>query len=299
MNFSPIVIFTYNRPSHLNELFKTLEKNDESKKSDVFIYIDRYENEIDKDANEQVLKISDKNWKFKSKKIIYRDEHIGLKANILTGISEILENFEKIIVLEDDLLVSPYFLKFMNESLEKYKNNKEVWHVSGYSMDTLLNDKRSTYFTSEMNCWGWGTWQDRWINIQDNLINKVSQLSPKEVKNFNFYGKNKNNLNQLLLNEEKKISTWAIFWYQTIFLNGGLCLNPSKSFVQNNGFDGKGANKSSSNFYRIDNLNICDNYNFPSVIKRNKVREKLVVYRYMKKNLKDYFRYHLNKLIKV
>ena len=85
-----------------------------------------------------------------------------------------------------------------------------------------------------MNCWGWATWEDRWNNIFDNLNNKIVE---EQIKDFNFKNLLTTNYNQLTANENKKISTWAIFWYQTIFLNNGYCLMPSKSVVLNKGFE--------------------------------------------------------------
>ena len=299
MEFSPVIVFCYNRPGHLNNLLYSLEQNKESLDTDVYIYIDGCEDEKDLKDNKSVIKIAEQDWKFKSKKIVVRNTNFGLRKNIVEGITEVIRKNKKVIVLEEDLYVSPTFLDYMNKSLEKYEKNKSVWHISGYSMEKLINKKNECYFGEEMNCWGWGTWSDRWEHIEYNLTNKISTLEKEAISAFNFYGLNKNNLNQILLNEKNIIKTWGIFWYQTIFLNNGLCLNPSRSLVRNEGFDGTGVHKSTNNFYSIRNLNSNSIIYFPKKIKKSFIYEKLLMFEYFKYNLKDYITYHSRKLKKM
>ena len=298
MSYAPVIVFTYKRPEHLQNLLSSLEQNIESKFTDLFIYIDKADNPQDKSYNDEVINTANKEWNFKSMKIVVREKNFGLKNNITSGIDEILSKYEKAIVLEEDLEVSTSFLNYMNTSLSTYKSNKKVWHISGYSQSTIYENSTSSYFGQEMNCWGWGTWHDRWENIHKNFKNNLKNLDSREIEKFNFYGLNKNNYNQILLNESNTISTWAIFWYQTIFLNGGLCLNPSRSLVKNKGFDGSGEHKSTSNFYEINKVN--DNYNikFPKNVKKSKLYENLLKFEYLRYNIKNYFLYHLKKFSK-
>jgi len=82
----------------------------------------------------------------------------------------LLNEYGKIIVLEDDLLTSPYFLKFMNEALEYYKNEKKVWHISGWNYPINNEGLDDVFFWRTMNCWGWATWADRWQYFEKMLI---------------------------------------------------------------------------------------------------------------------------------
>ncbi len=296
MDLSPVVVFSYNRPKHLQSLLASLEQNKESLNTDLYIYIDGCDNKIDLNKNEEVVIVAEKDWKFKSKKIILRNKNYGIRRNIIEAVTEIINEYKKIIVLEEDLYVSGSFLKYMNNSLDKYKEEKKVWHISGYSIEKLINNKNSSYFGEEMSCWGWGTWLDRWEYIENNLINNISNLPKEKIRKFNFYGLNKNNLNQIILNEKNVIETWAIFWYQTIFLNDGLCLNPSRSLVRNAGFDGSGVHKSTNNFYFTKNLNSNLIKNYPKRIRKSNFYEKLLIYAYFKMNIKDYIMYHARKL---
>ena len=107
-----------------------------------------------------------------------------------------------------------------------------------------------------MNCWGWATWSKRWKYFEKNTDKLISQFSISDIKRFNLDETNNNFWKQVLQNHNKKLETWAIFWYATIFKNNGLCLNPSKSFVRNIGFDGSGNHTFNLNY--SDNINLND-----------------------------------------
>ena len=130
MEFSPIVVFGFNRPKHMNRMLESLSNNLESIDSEVIFYIDGFDNNNNK-LIEKTLEIVDKDWKFSSKVINFREENLGCKFNIINGITEVLKKSESIIVLEDDLVLGKNFLNFMNTSIEKYKMSDNVWSISG------------------------------------------------------------------------------------------------------------------------------------------------------------------------
>lgn len=298
MELAPIAIFCYSRPKHLFNLLTSLVQNEESKNSDVFIFVDGVRSSKDIIKQNEVKEILNLNWEFKSKNIVLRDKNYGLKKNIIEGVSEVISKYRKIIVLEDDLEVSNTFLNYMNNSLIMYEEIDEVWHVSGYSLPKLIKNKKKAFLSVEMNCWGWGTWYKNWNEIHNNLENKISNLNKAHQKKFNFYGLNKNNINQIILNENNKIDTWAIFWYQTIFVNKGLTLNPVNSLVRNAGFDGSGQHKSSNKFYNINKLNNYKVNKFPRKNNISFLYENLLKIKYIIKNFKNYINYHSKKLFK-
>ena len=153
--------------------------------------------------------------------------------------TKIVNKYGKIIVLEDDIVTSPYFLKFMNEALEFYDNEDKVWHISGWNYpfghDMIEDD---AYLWRLMNCWGWGTWKKRWKHFEKPQ--KVF-FSKDDKKRFNLDGA-ENFFKQVEWNQSGKINTWAIYWYLSIFKQNGLCLNPTESLTQNIGNDGSGTN---------------------------------------------------------
>ena len=291
-NLAPVIIFAYNRPRHLRQLLQSLCENDLAPHSDVFIYIDKPVKEIDITNNQAVVNIANEDWNFNNKKIIIRETNFGLRKNILSGVSEVVSKYEKIIVLEDDLVLSKYFLKYMNEALFLYKEQNNVWHISGFNYKTPSLSSRSSFFSSHMNCWGWATWENRWDNISSDLEINISN---EDIDEFNFGNLIPNNYQQLLLNQQEKISTWAIYWYQTIFLNNGLCLVPNKTLVFNDGFDGSGVNTSRVK-YKLSKLNHNPITKFPKSYRESITYRQFLKWYFLKLKIKDYVKYHISKL---
>ena len=292
-NLAPIVIFAYNRPNHLLKLLTSLQKNEIIDKTDVFFYIDKAKDSTTVSKNNEVIEIVNRQWNFRNKSIVIRENNYGLKKNILNGVSEVINKYGNVIVLEDDLIVSKNYLEFMNKALDKYKDTEDVWHITGFNYKTPYLSKKESYFTTHMNCWGWATWKNNWNQINNNLSNKIEESA---VQEFNFGNLIQNNYQQILLNEENLISTWAIFWYQTIFLNRGLCLMPAKTLVYNAGFDGSGINTSKQD-YKLSNLNNSKVTRFPNKVSETFIYKKFLKYYFWRLNLNDFFKYHLKKLV--
>ena len=292
-DYSPIAIFTFNRPSHLKKLLNSLSINEEIKYSDVYFFID-----VDKNckANEEIIKLVNQNWNFKSSNVTINQENYGVRKNITSGIDEVFSSHSSVIVLEEDLEVSKYFLNYMNKGLNLYKDNTKVWQISGYSLDIVLNKINKAYVSSQLDCWGWATWLDRWNRLDKNFENKIKHLGEKSINEFNLDKFNKSNYRQLELNETEVIKTWAIFWYQDMYLNKAKTIAPINSLVKNNGFDGLGVHKSSSNFYNIKEINNNIIIKFPKKIKNNNLLNFLIKSKFFKKNLFDYISYHFKKL---
>lgn len=180
---------------------------------------------------------------FQSIHIIAQDTNQGLASSIITGVSEVINTYGTAIILEDDIVVSSYFLQFMNEALDFYEGKKSVWNITGYQYQ--INTKRlkhkTTAFTRQMGCWGWATWKNRWQYFEKNPKNLLETFSEKDIYEFDFCNKRASLFwSQVKGNVDGVINTWAIFWYTTIFQHKGLCLEPIHSFVDNIGFDGSG-----------------------------------------------------------
>lgn len=280
-SLAPIVIFAFNRPDKLLNLLNSLDKNTELVSSEIIFFIDKQYNYSENSINKQVITLA-KEWsKEKNCQIILRPKSFGLKKNILEGINYTFTIYEKAIFLEDDLEVSPYFLKFMNDALNLYKDNHKVKHISGYNIPFLKNTNNSSYFTPYMSCWGWATWRNRWVennNFSENFISNKNKLTRLR---FTVFGYEKDFESQLIRNTKKEINTWAIYWFQHIFLLNGLCLNPYNTLVINNG--DKGSHGTNSTIYN-SNLNLNEITKFPKIKIKilNLIR---VIYFYRKKLL--------------
>ena len=277
MKYSPIALFVYNRPKHLRKTLNSLKKNPETRMSTIYIFSDSFKNKdfLNKKKVYEVRDIIKKINFFRKKIIIERKKNIGLKKNILRGISFVLKKHSDIIILEDDLVVSKFFLKYMNESLKKFRNFKRVWHISAWNYDIKnINSKNDAFFIGNMNCWGWGTWRDRWLKLNTKSKYFIKKFNNKEKYKFNLEGSFEN-FSQIIRNHNKTISTWAIFWNATIFLNNGLCLNPVKSLTINIGQDSSGTNTINS---QLLNNRLSNNKKFklPTSIKEDfKIRKEI------------------------
>ena len=266
---APIILFVYNRPEHTKKTILALQNNSLSPNSELFIYADAAKNETAQVEVDQVWEVISNVSGFKNVTIIKQERNIGLANSIISGVSEVVAKYGKIIVLEDDLVTSPHFLKYMNDALNFYSNKKEVWHVSGWNYPISDDELGDAFLWRTMNCWGWATWADRWQHFEKNTEQLIDIFSKDEISKFNLDGF-ENFWDQVLANKTGKINTWAIYWYATIFKNRGLCLNPTQTYVDNIGLDGSGEHCGTSYAYESQ-LNSNTEINFDIEIIENKV----------------------------
>jgi GT2 family glycosyltransferase len=251
MTLAPIVLFTYNRLWHTTQTIEALQKNELASQSDLFIYSDGVKDNDSNSIIHELRKYLKTITGFKSITIIERDKNWGLADSIIDGVTEIVNKFGKIIVLEDDIITSPYFLKFMNNSLDFHENKSKVWHVSGWNYPIDPDSLPSTIAIPIMNCWGWGTWATNWKFFSKNPIAEYNLLIKNRSLQMKFDIDNSiNNWKQIKLNHQNKINTWAIYWHATIFKNQGLCINPTISLTQNIGFDNSATNCKGDNPFK-------------------------------------------------
>lgn len=236
--YAPIVLFAYNRPRHLRKVLDSLKENKESSFSDLIVYSDAPRSSKDEEGVSQVRTLLDALDGFASIKIRKREANYGLAKSVITGVSEAFEITDKIIVVEDDLLLSPYFLSYMNQCLELYEDSANVASVIGYSypLDHGLPD---TFFLRGAACWGWSTWKSKWKNFEcdaEVLLEKFTHITKHKFNHYSHFDYFK----MLELQAMKKIDSWGIRWHASTFLNGLYSLYPRRSFVHNIGMDGTG-----------------------------------------------------------
>jgi len=250
MDLAPIVLFGYNRPDHTQQTIEALQKNKLAQESELFIYSDAPKNENAVAKVNEVRKYIKNIDGFKKITIIEREKNWGLANSIIDGVTKIVNEYGKIIVLEDDLVTSPYFLKFMNDSLAKYKNEEKVYSITGYSFTDEIEEIDSTYMLYITSSWGWATWSEKWevFERDSGELKKFIQNKSKH-KRFNF-DNSYDFISMAKLQLDSKINSWAIYWYFSVFQQKGLTLYPSKSLVQNIGFDDTGVHCSASNRQR-------------------------------------------------
>ncbi|RDU72138.1 glycosyltransferase [Helicobacter brantae] len=265
MQLAPILLFVYNRPSHTRQTIEALLSNPLAKESEIFIYSDAPKSQEAQEKVQEVREYIHSIAGFKNITIIERERNFGLAENIIDGVTTIIDQYDKAIVLEDDLLVSPFFLEYMNTNLELYKDDKEVACITAFNfpLSYPTDFKDNTFFIKGADCWTWATWKRAWDKFERDGKKLLSQIQDKNLqKEFDIndsYPYTKMLQSQI----EGKNNSWAIRWYASAFLENMLCLYPKESLVENIGYDGthfKNAQK--DDFFG----QISKNYTAPSKI---------------------------------
>lgn len=262
--YAPIVLFTYNRLDHTKQTIEKLKNNYGAKQSNLYIISDGFKNHEDKEAVEQVRNYIDTTTGFKNIKIIKRKNNYGLGRNIISGISHILKNYESVIVLEDDIITSKFFLTYMNLALQKYKSEPKVMSISGYISPIKKEGLDDYFFMPWFECWGWATWKDRWAYFERTPKRLITNSEYSLIKRVNVNGSAPDLWNQVIDNYKNIKYTWAIFNHISICKNEGLVLYPKYSLCKNIGFDGSGDNCDRSNDYDTTIDEKKRSYSFPN-----------------------------------
>ncbi len=240
---APIIVFAFNRPEALKNTIESLLRNEESKDSDLYVFVDgARDNKLGEDEKvRQVQEYTKKINGFKSLHYTFSEKNKGLGNSIIQGVTQIINQYGKAIVLEDDLVFSTNFLSYMNQGLERYENNENVFSICGYSNKIKVPKDYNfdTYFCTRSSSWGWGTWLDRWNTVDWEL--KDWEKYSKMGKAFNKWG-GSDCFRMLRSVKEKGASSWAIRFGFSQFLQDKLSLFPINSKVINDGFDGEGTN---------------------------------------------------------
>ena len=236
---APIALFVYNRPEHTRQTIEALRENSLARQSDLVIFSDAPKNPKASAAVAEVREHIRTVDGFKSVTIVEREENWGLARSIISGVTLLCEKYGRAIVLEDDLVSSPFFLTFMNEALDLYAGNSEVMHISGSTYPVEIDERSTSYFLKIPLCWGWATWDRAWSKFSKDIA-VMERFTPAMISRFNFDGTNPTYWGQLQANRDGRINTWFIFWYAHLFLTNGLALFPKQSLLQNIGMDGTG-----------------------------------------------------------
>lgn len=248
---APVALFVYNRPEHTRRTIEALAKNDGAKNTVLYIFADAARSNADVASVHSVREYIRKIEGFQQIVITEQAINQGLAKSIIAGVTDIVNQHGKIIVLEDDIVTSKYFLKYMNDALKQYEDVQHVMHISGcsYPVGELSLAEQQTYLLRVPLCWGWATWASEWRLFQRNLT-IMNKFTPRMIRDIDF-DNTYDYWRQMELNHNGKITTWFIFWYATLYLNKGLALFPRNSLVNNIGHDGSGVHCGSSDDYNV------------------------------------------------
>ena len=276
---APILLFVYNRLIYTRITVESLKKNEFASGSELFIYSDAAKTEKDKKLVAEVRDYIKTINGFRKVIIKESKENKGLALSITSGVSEILNKYDNAIILEDDLELSPFFLKYMNEALSLYEKEEDVISIHGY-VYPVKKKLPETFFLRGADCWGWATWKRGWKFYEDNASKLLSEITSKNLKDeFDF--NRSYPYTKMLKNQIKgEIDSWAIKWYASAFVNNKLTLYPGKSLVRNIGTTVSSTHFEETNVYDVELSEV------PVNVKNIEIKESVKE----KKIFEEYFR---------
>lgn len=251
-DYAPVVLFVYNRPDHTARTLESLAANALAVESDLIIYADGLKKPEHERAVRAARAVARQARGFKSVRMIERDRNLGLANSIITGVTDTCEMYGRAVVVEDDLILSPAFLTFMNAALRRYENNERVMQVSGYVFPVDNPEQLPPAFFLKLSAtWGWATWKRAWDLFEKDASKLLRQLSNHASYDFDLKGAYP--YFQTLIDQNAgTLDVWGVRWYASMFLRGGLCLHPARSLVNNIGMDASGEHCGSSTAYDVN-----------------------------------------------
>lgn len=271
MKFAPIVLFTYKRLDTLQQTVCALAANYLAAQSDLIIYSDGAKKLEDEPIIQEIRTFLKTISGFKSVTVRESATNKGLASSIIDGVSAVMLQYHKAIVLEDDLITSANFLEYMNQALDYYQENPRILSISGYSPIIKGLAKNEVYYTHRASSWGWACWEDRWnkIDWQAKSYNEF-QTDALAKKKFNKMGSDMTLMMKRQMNGT--INSWAIRFCFHQFQNGLFSVHPSLSKVKNIGFAEKNATNTVQKYNRFQSeFDVTNNvvFNFKDEVKLN------------------------------
>ncbi len=245
---APVALFAFNRPAHTAETLAALAANDRADETRVTVFCDGPRSHDDRPGVEEVRRVARNARGFESVRVVERPENLGLARSVIRGVSETLEENETVIVVEDDLITSPYFLRFMNDGLGAYAEEERVISVCGYTYPTE-QDRAGPALVPGAHCWGWATWRRGWSLFEPDPMKLLRGLEQSNlIYEFDIEGSFPHTL--LLRGAAAgRGDSWALRWMGAAILHGRLTLYPGRSMVHNAGMDDSGTHGKATDLY--------------------------------------------------
>ena len=238
MSRAPVALFVYNRPGHTRQTVEALAANTLAGETPLFIFSDAPRNDAARRQVEEVRSYIRTITGFQSITIIERPTNLGLARSIIDGVTGLCEKYGRVIVVEDDLVTSSRFLSYMNDALTFYEHDTHVMQISGHIADVPeFSRKTEALFMPFITSWGWGTWDRAWRHFDPTAHGWEKILDDRALRNRFNLDSHFDYATMLQMQLDGKIDSWAIRWYLSVFMRGGLALFPPRSFVRNIGFD--------------------------------------------------------------
>lgn len=242
---APVLLFAYRRLSHLQRAVESLRRNPEAARTELHVHCDGPRGEADLTAVQEVRRYVASLDGFGVVRPLFRDRNLGLAESVISGVTSLLERHDRVIVLEDDLVLSSHFLRYMNEALTTYAGDPRVASIHGYCYPTS-EALPETFFLRGSDCWGWATWRRAWSIFEADGTALLRRIDSGGLRrSFDLDGAYP--FAKMLEEQVKgRNSSWAIRWHAACFLADKLTLYPSRSLVQNIGNDASGTHSGST-----------------------------------------------------
>jgi len=263
-----IALFVYKRTVHTARTISALSKCPEASSSDLVVYSDGPRSEADSAAVHATRAIVRSVQGFRSLRVVEREKNLGLASNIVSGVTESFAHADRLIVLEDDIEVSPNFLAFMRAALDHYESRHDVWSISGYMYPVSLDPayQFDSLLFSRFSCWGWATWRDRWHRVEWKKPDRGTFMGSRDAF-WNFW-KAANDLPEIMLDLiDGRNDSWSILFNYSQIGSQGFSVHPVRSLVRNIGFDETGthtrrAQKSRKQVSPVEGTGRADHFGF-------------------------------------
>jgi hypothetical protein len=251
-DYAPIVLFAFKRSEHLSKTLSALASNPEFNLSPLFIYCDGAKHAVDQ-VNVQKTRMIANQFPHPNKTVIESNVNLGLAASVIKGVTQIVNKFGRVIVLEDDLIVDDYFLNFLNHALNLYENHSEIMQVSAYMFPiSNFSERKTPLLMSNISSWGWATWSRAWVNFDPSAFGWELLLSNKAMRREFDVGGSYAYSDMLFRQVMGEVDSWAIRWNWSVYRCSGQVLYPPVTLVKNIGFDGSGTHCAVLDFGEVE-----------------------------------------------
>jgi hypothetical protein len=246
--YAPIALFVYKRPVHARKTVEALQKNDLAEQTDLVVFSDGPKTCAAESSVQEVRKYLNQIDGFKSIRLFERTTNFGLANSIIDGVTRVCDEYGRVIVVEDDLVTSKHFLKFVNDGLDLYEYEEKVISIHGY-MYPVRHPLPETFFLRGADVWGWATWQRGWALFEPDGIALLEALKRSSLERAFNFDDSYDYIGMLQSQIMGKLDSWAIRWYASAFLENRLTLYPGRSLVQNIGIDSSGSHCETTRVY--------------------------------------------------
>lgn len=288
-NLSPVIVFAYNRLEHLCQTIAALQKNELAMESTVYIFCDGPKENSTPEQISQVHSVQEYADSVKEfGKVIVEKAKVnkGLANSVIYGVTKVIKEYGKAIIVEDDILTHPYFLRFMNQALDFYTEEKNIFTIGAFTENIKIPDDYAydVFVVPRVESWGWATWADRWLSAQWD-ISTYPALRNKDRADIMRLCKGGDDFWPMLQNQALgKVDSWAVRWQYNMSRAGKLCLRPSYTLVRNIGLDGTGVHCDASESGMASSIPYYNKDKYDITLVKD-IQENIII----SNNLREYF----------